>query len=143
MLIRPAEERDMSAVLELLEGCDLPTDDIGERPIDFLLAVDGGQLAGVAGLEPLGDVALLRSVAVAANARGLEVARRLCADLLEDADALECHAVYLLTLDASDYFAQFGFAEVAREQVPEAVRETAEFSQLCPAQATVMCRSRS
>ncbi len=140
MLIRCAEDDDLDAIVELLEACGLPSDDVGESPIDFLLAVDGGQLAAVAGLERCADVALLRSVAVAADARGLALARRLCSGLLEDADAAGCRAVYLLTLDAADYFTPLGFTAVARETLPQAIRDSAEFSRLCPQQALVMRR---
>lgn len=141
MMIRVADAEDLPDILELLENCGLPTDDIDEEEIEFLVAVDGHQLAGVAGLERLGqELGLLRSVAVAANARGLEVANRLCAELLAEADEDGLSEVYLLTLNAADYFAQLGFTTVARERVPQPVRDTAEFSQLCPNDAVVMCR---
>jgi amino-acid N-acetyltransferase len=140
MLIRAAQAGDLPSIIELLESCELPTDDIGEAQIDFLLAIDGGQIAGIAGLEPLGEIALLRSVAVSSNSRGLEVASRLCESLLESAAESGTQAVYLLTLDAADYFSRMGFEPVERSSVPMAVQETAEFSQLCPTSATVMCR---
>jgi len=141
MLIRAARDDDLDAIIELLKDCGLPSDDVLESPIDFVVAVDGGQLAAVVGLERYAEVALLRSVAVAANARGRALARRLCADLLADADAAGCRAVYLLTLDAADFFAPLGFAAVARDTVPQAIRDSAEFSQLCPERALLMCRA--
>jgi amino-acid N-acetyltransferase len=57
------------------------------------------------------------------------------------AEARGLHALYLLTTTAEHYFPSFGFKKVAREEVPEAVRATDEFTRACPASAVAMTRS--
>jgi amino-acid N-acetyltransferase len=60
--------------------------------------------------------------------------------VISDAEARGIRALYLLTTTAERYFPGFGFREIARDEVPTDVRETAEFQSACPASATVMCR---
>jgi amino-acid N-acetyltransferase len=47
-------------------------------------------------------------------------------------------AVYLLTTTADGFFTRFGFTTVAREDVPETIRQSVEFTTACPSTATVM-----
>ena len=49
-------------------------------------------------------------------------------------------SVWLLTTSARDYFAQRGYVVTLRDEVPDAVRATAQFSSLCPASAVAMRR---
>ncbi|MFW6382934.1 MAG: hypothetical protein ACOCZD_02725 [Haloferacaceae archaeon] len=49
-------------------------------------------------------------------------------------------AVYLLTTTAADFFADLGFEPVDREAVPEPIRQSAAFADLCPSTATCMRR---
>jgi amino-acid N-acetyltransferase len=48
--------------------------------------------------------------------------------------------LYLLTTTAADFFAALGYERVDRGEVPEAVRGSAEFSDLCPDTAVAMRR---
>ncbi len=82
--------------------------------------------------------ALLRSVAVDEGERGGGLGRLLTERAIGEADARELAAVYLLTTTAEEYFTRFGFAVVAREQVPDSLRASVEFQSACPASATVM-----
>jgi amino-acid N-acetyltransferase len=82
--------------------------------------------------------ALLRSVAVDPAERGSGLGRLLNERAIGEADARELAAVYLLTTTAEEYFTRFGFAVVAREQVPDSLRASVEFQSACPATATVM-----
>jgi len=47
-------------------------------------------------------------------------------------------AIYLLTTDASEFFAARGYQRVDREQAPASVRATSQFSALCPASSILM-----
>jgi amino-acid N-acetyltransferase len=52
--------------------------------------------------------------------------------------AADVEALFLLTTTAADFFGTRGYELIDREAVPEAVAETAEFSELCPDAATCM-----
>jgi len=138
--LRPARADDLAAVERLLASSQLPLDGVREALGTFVVAVSGTDLVGVAGLEVCCDNALLRSVAVADDWRSRGLGRALVTRTIADAEARGIHALYLLTTTAERYFPSFGFREIARNDVPEDVRETAEFRGACPASATVMCR---
>jgi amino-acid N-acetyltransferase len=97
-----------------------------------------GKLIGSGGLELYGDAALLRSVAVDETLRGKSLGKKIVEDLVEKARGLQVNNIYLLTETAHDFFIKKGFNDVSREEVPEAVRNSTEFSQLCPASASCM-----
>ena len=138
--VRPAAPEDLSAVERLLTANDLPLDGVHDAFSTFVVADAGGDVVGVAGLEVRGSDALLRSVAVDAAWRSHGIGRALVTRVISDAEARGLRALYLLTTTAERYFPNFGFHPVAREAVPDGVRETTEFATACPATATVMCR---
>ena len=136
---REASADDLPAIRALLASCALPVNDLTPAMLrGFLVARHAGQVVGTAGVEAVGADALLRSVAVAPDHRGLGIAERLC-DLLE-ARAKQAGAanLYLLTETAEGYFSQRGFRPIERDQVPPALQATAEFHHLCPTSAICM-----
>ena len=138
--VRPATTADLPRVERLLQDSALPLDGVREALSDFVVAESDGDLVGVAGLEICCDDALLRSVAVHPDWRSKGVGRALVTRAIADAEARGIRALYLLTTTAEAYFPSFGFTKIDRAAVPEAVRETAEFTKACPASATVMSR---
>ena len=138
--IAAARGRDLDAVIALLADCGLPTEDVHEHLGNFVLVRQGETVHAAAGLEIHGDYALLRSVAVAGPWRGRGIARHLCDFLVARARNNGVRQVYLLTTGAQQYFRKLGFAAVARETVPEPIRATREFSNLCPQTASVLMR---
>ncbi len=122
----------------MLSGAQLPTAGIPPSLTGFLVAESGNRLVGVIGLEAYGQVALLRSAAVAADARGAGVGASLVKGLLVRAGGQGIHDVYLLTTTAEAWFPRFGFVGVAREMVPEALHASEEFKGACPDSAVVM-----
>ncbi len=136
----PASSADLDQIRDLLRACDLPTEDVTAALLShFLVARTPERLIGCVGLEPTGGrAALLRSLAVAPHHRGLGVAARLCDEIEEQARADNVSELYLLTTTASDYFATRGYCRVDGGALPESVRATAEFRQLCPATAVAM-----
>jgi amino-acid N-acetyltransferase len=128
-------------VERLLTESDLPVTGVREALEDFVVAESRGEIVGVAGLEICGNDALLRSVAVHPNWRSKGVGRALVTRAIGDAEARRLHALYLLTTTAEHYFPSFGFAKIARENVPAGVRATTEFTAACPASATAMSRA--
>ena len=63
--LRQAHAADWPAVESLLTSNRLPLDGAREHLSTFVIAEAGREVVGCAGAEPRGDVALLRSVAVA------------------------------------------------------------------------------
>lgn len=137
--IRPATERDLSAIEALLQASDLPITGVRDSQCGFLVAESGGNIVGVVGMERRGKYGLLRSTAVKPEWRGKRVARQLVERIIAQAESQGVNALYLLTTTAERYFPGFGFAETTREVVPQDIQATQEFTEACPASATVMC----
>ena len=134
--LRPAVADNLPAIVGLLDDCGLPTGDFaGRLPGSFHVAQAGTTLVGVVGLEVLGDIALLRSLAVRPQWRGQAIAARLVAHCEEEARATGIAALYLLTTTAADYFLRRGYVSVARDAVPPEIAGHAQFRSLCPASA--------
>jgi amino-acid N-acetyltransferase len=138
MVVRGARPDDLTAVEQVLRDSGLPTSGVKEWLPQFLVAEDAGRVVAVAGLEQYGTSALLRSVAVTSERRGTGLGRVLVERLLMEAARRGTRDVYLLTTTAEDYFPRLGFASIAREETPEPVRASVEFTEACPASAIAM-----
>jgi amino-acid N-acetyltransferase len=139
MAYRRATPADFTAVRALLELCELPTQDLTPRHLErFLVCRDGQRLVGSVALEVLGDLGLLRSLAVAPEVRGRGLAHDLWVEARAEARRLGLRRLYLLTTTAAGLFSRWGFETVARDAVPKAVQATPEFASLCPSSAIVM-----
>lgn len=138
MDIRPAASSHLPAVRDLLAAAGLPAGGLPEQLEGFVVATDGDQVVGCAGLEVYGACGLLRSVAVRPDRRRRGVGRALVAHLIARARAAGVADIYLLTTDAVDYFARLGFEPLDREQVPRAISGSAQFSAECCAAARAM-----
>jgi amino-acid N-acetyltransferase len=139
--LRPASPDDLPAIERLLLANDLPLDGVREALPWFIVAYAGSEVVGVAGMEVCEENALLRSVAVDEPWRSHGLGRQLVTRMIAEAEARGMSALYLLTTSAERYFPSFGFRQVEREAVPADIRSTREFTDACPASATVMCRS--
>lgn len=135
---RPGAE-DFAPLRSLLAECGLPNADLTLASLaHFRVARDGSRLVAVAGLTRLGQIGLLRSVAVAPAHRGRGLASGLVETLEQEARRLGLTALYLLTDSAEDFFTRRGYAPLPRDEAPAAVRDNAEFTRLCPASALCM-----
>ena len=139
--VREATPADLPAIERLLTHSGLPLDGVADALPTFVVAQAGADIVGVAGLEVCCDNALLRSVAVADPWRSHGVGRALVTRVIADAEARGIAALYLLTTTAEHYFPRFGFHPIPRDQTPDDIRATAEFTSACPASAVVMCRA--
>ena len=138
--LRPAQAADGGAIAQLLVEAELITDALPDWIDRFWVAEHGNVLVGVAGIELYRDGCLLRSVAVRPEWRGTGLGRALVERALESARSAGARQAYLLTLTAETWFPRLGFRVIAREDVPESVRASAEFQGACPASAVVMTR---
>ena len=134
--LRQAAPADLPFAKQQLRAAGLPTADLRADMLVFAADVDG-KVQGVIGCEPFGDVALLRSLVVAETLRGQGAGARLVKALETDCAKSGAQQMWLLTIDAAAFFAGLGYTERGRDQAPVAIRNTAEFSGLCPADAVV------
>ena len=84
------------------------------------------------GLELYGEVALLRSLAVASSRRGTGVGSGLVAHAERHARDQGVQSLYLLTTTAEQFFLRRGYARIPRDEAPTAIKGTKEFSGICP-----------
>jgi|SRR4051812_46337573 amino-acid N-acetyltransferase len=135
----PATIADLPAIQALLGRCGLPTEDLQRERLDnFVACRSGDQLVGVVGIDTVGDIGLLRSLAVAPEFRGRRIAHALWMRAHDDAVGGAVRRLYLLTTTAERLFARWGFCRVARDLVPAPLQATEEFTSLCPTSAIAM-----
>ncbi len=125
-------------VAALLAAEKLPAGDLPEQLDNFIVALEHDKLIGVAGLECYGQSALLRSVAVEPDYRNKKIAEKLIRGIEELAYFNGIKAIYLLTETASGYFIKKGYQEIQRNEVPDEIQGSSEFSFVCPQSAIVM-----
>jgi len=137
-IVSTAEQRKLA--IALLEQHNLPTSDIDDDKLLYLL-MNGEDLIGTAGLEVFGNSALLRSVSVVKAQQGKGYGKLINNAIEQYAREIGIDCIYLLTTTAKDFFERQGYSVMDRNDVPEAVKQTAEFASLCPATAVVMKKS--
>lgn len=140
MTIAPMREDERPAVHGLLTSHKLPLAGFDAPHVHALVVRDGARVVGSAAIEVYGPYALLRSVAVDEPMRGRGLGQRLTAEALALARQHHVQTIFLLTETAAAFFPKYGFEAVAREDVPEAVRNSVEFTSACPASAVAMRR---
>ena len=141
-VIGAAAAADLPAVIHLLEASGLPHADVtAPRLAHFLLARRGDVLLGVVGLEALGTVGLLRSLAVASAHRRRGIGIALARELERHAWGLGIAELYLLTTTAERFFANLGYRAIAREDAPAGIRGTTEYRELCSSTSTCMVKA--
>lgn len=140
--IGPASVDDLPEVLDLLARAGLPPAGIDAHfPRGFAVARGAdGALAGVAGVEIYASAALLRSVAVAEQARGTGLGERLTRAAESLAAARGAREMYLLTTSAEGYFPRLGYVRISRGELPEALGASEQLRGACPATAIAMHR---
>jgi amino-acid N-acetyltransferase len=134
---RPA----LAAARSLLASAGLPTSDLTAAHCEhFFYWGPADAPAGLVGLEPLGDLALLRSLVVSPDARSSGMGTALVRFAENHARSLGMRAIYLLTTTAEGFFGRLGYERLARDLAPPAIKSTAEFSSLCPSSSSFMIK---
>ena len=133
-----AEAASLSPVRSLLRDAGLPESDLREEHMEAFFvsrAGDEGILACV-GLERFGDTALLRSLAVRADARGHGVGDQALQTMEAFAASKGVNRLCITT--AEPFFEGRGFERCDRTALPASVQASTEFKSLCPASAVCM-----
>jgi N-acetylglutamate synthase-like GNAT family acetyltransferase len=139
LVAKPLKTGELGAMAKGLAKAGLPVDDI-DLPGRYFWRFETTELVplGYGGLEPYGPDVLLRSVLTLPPARRRGVGAAIVAALESEAQVLKGRTVWLITTDAQDFFTRLGYAAVARDEAPPAIRATRQFSSLCPDTAAVM-----
>jgi len=134
---RPPEH----SLKQLLDSVRLNASDIRPEQLDHFFGIkNADQLEGVIGLEMYDTVCLVRSLAVLPSRRGLGLGVKLLAHGEDYARSQGVRSLYLLTQTAEAYFARHGYRRVSRQEAPDAIRRTTQFSQLCPTSSVFMMK---
>lgn len=136
------QKPDINDVKRMLHTHNLPTDDLTEvNMFHFFGYGEKSDLKGVIGLEVHGSDGLLRSLVVDTNAQGQGCGSSLYNQLETYAKSIGLRELYLLTETAEKYFEKKGFKSIPRDFASDPIKQTKEFSELCPDSATLMRKS--
>lgn len=138
---RRALAADWDYINALLADAELPSEDLGPDKLDsFIVAENEAGPVGLIGLQRFGTVGLLRSLVVGEAARGCGLGRNLVARLESAARSAGVAELWLLTIDAEQFFGRIGYQIVSRDKAPVGIQRTEEFSELCPGTAFLMTK---
>ncbi|HEY3403207.1 MAG TPA: arsenic resistance N-acetyltransferase ArsN2 [Ohtaekwangia sp.] len=126
------------AFRSLLKNSGLPADDLNYKRDLLVGYYEGNDLVGTGALEIYGSYALLRSLSVKLGIRGKAVGSTIATYLLDEAKKRNLKGIYLLTETAHGFFLKKGFTDTTRDQVPQELMASSEFSHVCPKSAVVM-----
>jgi amino-acid N-acetyltransferase len=132
-----ADDGSRAAILSLLAENDLPTSDLDDTKILFA-CINNGDVVGTGGLELFKDCGLLRSICVRTDMQKRGLGKFIVQELEKIAAHMGIHRLYLLTTTAKDFFTKEDYTTIDRKDVPLEVKNTTEFSSVCPSTATVM-----
>jgi amino-acid N-acetyltransferase len=132
------DAQSFEAFRSLLKASALPADDLNFHKDLLVGYFEGNVLVGTGGLEVYGQYGLLRSLSVKLGIRGKSVGTNITEYLIDEARRRKLKAIYLLTETARGFFLKRGFTDIPRDSVPEPLKASSEFSQVCPATASAM-----
>jgi amino-acid N-acetyltransferase len=130
-----------SAAKQLLSEAGLPVADITAQHMrHFFGCGSDSKLEGLVGLELYGEVALLRSLAVTPEKRRTGLGSKLVERAEGYAREYGVTSLCLLTTTAEAFFKHRGYVRTPREEAPEAIKKTREFSGICPLSSAFMVK---
>jgi len=131
-----------STAAALLQSQGLPDSDITDEHLEhFFFVGSDSSPTGLVGLELYDTDALLRSLVVRENARGIGLGSTLLEHAEQHAATKGVRSVYLLTTTAEEFFNRLGYGRIDRSQAPPSIRATREFASLCPASSVFMTKT--
>lgn len=129
--------KERQQVMNLLQEQKLPVTDITDDTLLYIL-LDGEKPVGTAGLDIFEDCALLRSISVTAEVRGKGYGKILNEQVEKFAKDSGINCMYLITHTAKDFFERQDYCIIDRTAAPDAIKQTEQFTGLCPSSAVVM-----
>lgn len=125
-----------ASFLAALEQAGLPTDDLTSEPFRYFV-LDDAAWGGIGA----GADALIRSIVVTPEARAHGFGTKITEALVHRARADGVERLWLLTTNASPFFAKLGWREAERSAAPGAIARSRQFAEVCPASAILMVRT--
>lgn len=139
-VVRPARERDLSAIRDLLSEARFDADGAAKRLRSTLVAEnEDGEVVGTISWDVVGGAAHLRGITVTVRERGFGSGAQLISRALQELSGAGVEWAYVLTPGADRLFESLGFWTVHRDRVPEEILATAEVG-VPAAAATAMVR---
>ncbi len=138
MKLRLCKKSDLTQIKSLLKSEGLPSEDINEHLKNIIIVEEKGVILGFGAMEKYNKVGLFRSLVVTKKRRSEKIGSTIYQHIEDLSKLMKMENLYLLTETASEYFKKLGFIEITREEVPGEIKNTKQFSNLCPASATVM-----
>jgi amino-acid N-acetyltransferase len=130
-----------ASVKRLLNAANLNSSDLTPEHMKQFFGTGAKEnLDGVVGLELFGTIGLLRSLAVVSSRRRTGLGSRLVAQAEDYARNHGIKSLYLLTDTAEAFFTHRGYRRLGRDEAPHAIRETREFSEICPVSSVFMIK---
>lgn len=127
--------------MALLEDSGLPISDLNTKHFDnFLYLGETDNPVGIIGLEIFDSIALLRSLAVSKDAFGKGYGKTLVFAVEDYAKNKKIREIYLLTETSEVFFKKLNYICIQKESAPETIRNTSEFSSVCPESAVLMTK---
>jgi len=136
--ITKANNGQRQSIVSLLQSEKLPVEDLPVSLDNFFVALDDNKIIGAIGLEQYNNCGLLRSMVVDKEHRNKNVASQLVLQLEQYAITKGIDGMYLLTETAPEFFKRKGYAQISRDETPEPIQASSEFSHVCPVSAIVM-----
>ena len=130
-----------AGVKRLLKASQLNSSDLTPEHLRYFFGLGTKEEPeGIVGLEVFNTVALLRSLAVVSLRREAGLGSKLLAHAEDYARTLGITSLYLLTNTAEAFFKHRGYKITGRDDAPLAIRETKEFSVICPLSSVLMVK---
>ena len=135
---RTATVEELPAIIQLLDECKLPHSDILPGIQQFVVAEIDQKIIGCAGYEAYNQNGLFRSLAVKPLYRNMMIAHIMIDKIFALAQEQGIKEFFLLTTTADKLFGELGWEMINRNDVPENIGSTTEFSSICPSVAICM-----
>jgi len=135
---RYMQDTDRDAVCLLLQQNDQPIDGLSSGQASFLVLEEEGQIIGCGALVPMGRFGVLRSIAVHKD-KQTKGYGRLLLDRLQSIAALHSvDVLFLLTVNASAFFAKIGFSPAGQLETPLEIQQSDLWENPCCSCAETM-----
>ncbi len=122
-----------------LESAHLPTDDLIEPGRQFFRFTENDRLIGFVGWEINSDHnVLLRSLVIMPSERGKGAGKAIVVWALTRLAELDMENVFILTTTAEAFTIKLGFVRCDRQAVPQTIRQSQQYSALCPASTVAL-----